>query len=117
MLSLRALSRKLSSAAPVRTKIRAAVATGPKLPFVLEDLFLDEPQAGEVLLKVVACGICHTDLVRGFSGKCLHFSQYPSLNHSIFTIRRCEISIFPRLLPSCLGMKVQRSAVPTCELC
>lgn len=48
---------------PIGTKIRAAVSTGPKLPFVIEDLVLDEPRGGEVLIKVTACGICHTDLV------------------------------------------------------
>lgn len=45
------------------TKITAAVCTGPKQPFVLEELFLDDPRDGEVLIKVHACGICHTDLV------------------------------------------------------
>jgi Alcohol dehydrogenase GroES-like domain len=52
-----------SQSQPVGTKIRAAVSTGPKQPFVIEDLVLDEPRAGEVLIKVTACGICHTDLV------------------------------------------------------
>jgi hypothetical protein len=62
-------SRGFAAASPAQrqppgTKIRAAVATGPKQPFVIEDLVLDEPRAGEVLIKVTACGICHTDLVR-----------------------------------------------------
>lgn len=56
--------RTFASAAFPGTKIRAAVALGPKQPFVLQDLLLEDPQAGEVKVKVVACGICHTDLVR-----------------------------------------------------
>ena len=69
---VRAATRRFSSAAAApaatavdgRSRIKAAVARGPKLPFSIEELMLDEPQAGEVLVKVVACGICHTDLVR-----------------------------------------------------
>jgi hypothetical protein len=49
-------------------KIRAAVARGPKLPFTINELYLEEPQAGEVLVQVVACGICHTDLVSCMTG-------------------------------------------------
>ena len=54
-----------TGAAAPRTLIRAAVARGPKQAFTINDLYLDEPQAGEVLVRVIACGICHTDLVRG----------------------------------------------------
>ncbi|GAA5868180.1 hypothetical protein JCM1840_006172 [Sporobolomyces johnsonii] len=32
-------------------------------PFELTDIELDEPQPNEVLVKVVACGLCHTDLM------------------------------------------------------
>ena len=42
--------------------IRAAVARAPKAPFTLEDLELDSPQAGEVLVRLVATGVCHTDI-------------------------------------------------------
>jgi len=42
-------------------KIRAAVAR-PGEPFVIEDCWLAGPGAGEVLVAVEACGICHTDL-------------------------------------------------------
>jgi len=31
-------------------------------PLVLRDLAIPEPQAGEVLLRVSACGVCHTEL-------------------------------------------------------
>jgi aryl-alcohol dehydrogenase len=31
-------------------------------PFTLEQVQLDEPHANEVMIKITACGICHTDL-------------------------------------------------------
>lgn len=42
-------------------KIRAAVAR-VGAPFSIETCELDEPGAGEVLVRVEACGVCHTDL-------------------------------------------------------
>jgi aryl-alcohol dehydrogenase len=42
--------------------VRAAIAPGPGRPFVLEDVELDEPRTDEILVRLVACGICHTDL-------------------------------------------------------
>jgi aryl-alcohol dehydrogenase len=44
-------------------KITAAVVREKSQPFTLEELELDEPRANEVLVLVVATGICHTDLV------------------------------------------------------
>jgi NDMA-dependent alcohol dehydrogenase len=42
-------------------KIRAAVLNEPKQPFVVEEIDLDPPRAGEVLVKLAACGVCHSD--------------------------------------------------------
>ncbi|MCH9011818.1 MAG: S-(hydroxymethyl)glutathione dehydrogenase/class III alcohol dehydrogenase [Proteobacteria bacterium] len=42
-------------------KTRAAVAWEAGKPLVLEELDLDGPKSGEVLIKVVATGVCHTD--------------------------------------------------------
>lgn len=41
--------------------IRAAVVEGQDGPFTLQELRLEGPKAGEVLVKVAACGVCHTD--------------------------------------------------------
>lgn len=41
--------------------IRAAVAEAKGEPFQIQDLELDEPRADEVLVRIVACGICQTD--------------------------------------------------------
>jgi succinate semialdehyde reductase (NADPH) len=42
--------------------MRAAVLTATGSPLRLEELRDPRPSAGEVLLDVVACGVCHTDL-------------------------------------------------------
>ncbi|MBT2876272.1 alcohol dehydrogenase catalytic domain-containing protein, partial [Streptomyces sp. McG7] len=43
-------------------RIRAAVAETPGAPFVVGDLDLGEPRPDEVLVRMTAAGICHTDL-------------------------------------------------------
>ena len=40
-------------------KIRAAVAWGPGQPLKIETIDLEGPKAGEVLVKMVATGVCH----------------------------------------------------------
>ena len=44
-------------------KINALVVEGKDAPFVREELELDAPGPGEVLVKVAAVGLCHTDLI------------------------------------------------------
>ncbi|HEY3542882.1 MAG TPA: alcohol dehydrogenase catalytic domain-containing protein [Gaiellaceae bacterium] len=43
-------------------KIRAAVLEEFGAPLQVQELDLAEPRAGEVLVRLVACGVCHTDL-------------------------------------------------------
>ncbi|TVY82065.1 Alcohol dehydrogenase patD [Lachnellula suecica] len=40
---------------------KAAVFEKANAPFTLKDLPLKEPSQGEVLVKVLACGVCHSD--------------------------------------------------------
>ncbi len=42
-------------------KVRAAVAWGPKQKLKIEEIDLENPKRGEVLVKIVATGVCHTD--------------------------------------------------------
>ena len=49
-------------------KITAAVARSSAEPFSIEELELDEPREHEVLVRVVATGLCHTDLGMHASG-------------------------------------------------
>jgi S-(hydroxymethyl)glutathione dehydrogenase/alcohol dehydrogenase len=43
-------------------KIRAAVLEEFGAPLEVQELDLADPKAGEVLVRLVACGVCHTDL-------------------------------------------------------
>ena len=43
-------------------KIRAAVLEQFGQPLVVQESDLAEPRQGEVLVRLVACGVCHTDL-------------------------------------------------------
>jgi aryl-alcohol dehydrogenase len=55
-------SRPQAGRQPV-VQIRAAVTEAKNAPFVIQDVDLGALQAGEVLVKVHATGICHTDLI------------------------------------------------------
>jgi S-(hydroxymethyl)glutathione dehydrogenase / alcohol dehydrogenase len=43
-------------------RMRAAVLEEFGKPLVVQELDLAEPQAGEVLVRLQACGVCHTDM-------------------------------------------------------
>lgn len=43
-------------------QIRAAVLEAFGEPLVVQDVELAPPQAGEVLVKIKSCGVCHTDM-------------------------------------------------------
>ena len=42
--------------------IQAAILREPGGQFAIETVTLDAPKPGEVLVKVVAAGVCHTDI-------------------------------------------------------
>jgi S-(hydroxymethyl)glutathione dehydrogenase/alcohol dehydrogenase len=42
-------------------KSKAAIAWGPKQALSVEEVYVMPPQAGEVLVRIVASGVCHTD--------------------------------------------------------
>jgi len=43
-------------------QIRAAVLEEFANPLVVQDVELQAPGPGEVLVRLAACGVCHTDL-------------------------------------------------------
>lgn len=45
------------------TKVVAAVATAPHAPLELRELQIAEPVGAEILVRTVASGVCHTDLL------------------------------------------------------
>ncbi|HEX6511100.1 MAG TPA: zinc-binding dehydrogenase [Chloroflexota bacterium] len=49
--------------------MKAAVLHAPGQPLVVEDVELAEPCAGEILVRLVATGVCHTDLSSARGGK------------------------------------------------
>jgi len=42
--------------------MKAAVLNRAGQPLLIEDVAVPEPGPGEILIKVKACGVCHTDL-------------------------------------------------------
>jgi S-(hydroxymethyl)glutathione dehydrogenase/alcohol dehydrogenase len=42
--------------------MRAAVLEEFGAPLAVQEIDLADPKAGEVLVRLVACGVCHTDL-------------------------------------------------------
>ncbi len=44
-------------------RITAAVVHEQEQPFSVEEFELEEPRAGEVLVRIVGTGVCHTDLI------------------------------------------------------
>ena len=42
-------------------KVKAAVAWAPNTPLSIEEVDLEMPKKGEVLVRIVASGVCHTD--------------------------------------------------------
>ena len=43
-------------------KIKAAVLEEFGQPLEVQEIDLAEPKSGEVLVRLTACGVCHTDL-------------------------------------------------------
>jgi S-(hydroxymethyl)glutathione dehydrogenase/alcohol dehydrogenase len=52
---------KAESQRPMQT-MKAAILESAPGGLRIEDIPVPEPRAGEVLVKVSACGVCHTDL-------------------------------------------------------
>src|SRR5438093_980357 len=55
-------ARRLRPLGSPEMKIRAAVLERFGAPLEVQEVELAEPKAGEVLVRLVACGVCHTDL-------------------------------------------------------
>ena len=58
-------------------RMKAAVVRHPSVPVQVEEVELDPPKAGEVLVKVAAAGVCHSD-VRHADGE-LGTGLFPSV--------------------------------------
>ncbi|XP_062383438.1 alcohol dehydrogenase 1-like isoform X2 [Sardina pilchardus] len=58
-------------------KCRAAVAWKPNTPLVMEEIEVAPPQENEIRIKVIATGVCHTDLYHLFEGQ--HEEGFPAV--------------------------------------
>jgi S-(hydroxymethyl)glutathione dehydrogenase/alcohol dehydrogenase len=43
-------------------KARAVITRANNVPVVVEDIIVEAPRRGEVMIKLAACGVCHSDL-------------------------------------------------------
>ena len=55
-------------------KSLAAICVAPHLPFVIDEILVDGPGVGEVLVEIAASGLCHTDLtaIEGSNSSCVY---------------------------------------------
>ncbi|WP_213764565.1 zinc-binding dehydrogenase [Caballeronia sp. dw_19] len=55
-------------------KSLAAICVAPHLPFVIDEIWVDGPRTGEVLVEIAATGLCHTDLtaIEGSNSSCVY---------------------------------------------
>lgn len=49
--------------------MKAAVVTGFKKPLEIRQVEIPKPGPNDVLIKNIACGVCHTDLHTAYGGK------------------------------------------------
>ena len=69
-------------------KIKAAVTHAQGKDFSIEEVRLSGPKSNEVLVKVVATGVCHTDAV----ARDLAISPYPIvLGHEVYGVQQAVI--------------------------
>src|SRR5580700_647431 len=50
------------NSATVSTDARAVICRALNEPVVVERITVESPKRGEVMLKLAACGVCHSDL-------------------------------------------------------
>src|SRR6478609_1414930 len=58
----RAARREAPGAENMAETVRGVVAAGEKQPVAVQTIMVPDPGAGEVTVRVQACGVCHTDL-------------------------------------------------------
>jgi S-(hydroxymethyl)glutathione dehydrogenase / alcohol dehydrogenase len=80
-------------------KTRAAVAFEAKKPLEIVELDLEGPKAGEVLVEIMATGICHTDAytLDGFDSEGI----FPSVlgHEGAGIVREVGAALHPRMRP------------------
>lgn len=97
--------------------MNAAVVTAPNTPIVIEDRPIPQPKAGEVLIKVHACGVCHSDLMVLLGH--FPFATYPRVpGHEVAgVVERVGESVTWPKAGDRVGMPWLFSACGRCDLC
>ncbi len=94
--------------------MRAAVFTGPNAPLELRTIMRPEAGPGEILVKVTACGLCHSDLHYMDHGVPTFKTPPLVLGHEISgTVVRVGLGIDPARL----GTSVLLAPVTSCGEC
>ncbi|KAI8846563.1 alcohol dehydrogenase [Chytridium lagenaria] len=89
-------------------KCKAAVAWGPKQPLSIEDIEVGVPQKGEVRIKVIASGVCHTDAYT-LSGEDSEGVFPVILGHEGVTSVQVGDHVIPLYIPECRECKFCKS--------
>lgn len=98
--------------ADVRSEIRAAVLTTPGEPLQMHNLFIDEPLPGEVRVRTLAAGLCHSDL--HYVNGTLPIDLPAVLGHEVLG----EISaVGDRGAEYLIGQRVIATITPACGVC
>uniref|UniRef100_A0A8C9YEV1 Zgc:77938 n=1 Tax=Sander lucioperca TaxID=283035 RepID=A0A8C9YEV1_SANLU len=97
-------------------KCKAAVAWEPRKPLSIEDVEVAPPKVHEVRIKIVATGVCHTDLEYLYgAGKAMKFRPFPLvLGHEAAGIVE---SVGPEVTKFSPGDKVIPLFLPQCGEC
>ncbi|KAK5857025.1 hypothetical protein PBY51_010295 [Eleginops maclovinus] len=94
-------------------KCKAAVAWEPNKPLVMEDIEVSPPEANMVRIKIVATGVCHTDLYHLYEG--MGEDDFPAvLGHEGAGIVE---SVGPGVTEFQPGDKVIPLIIPQCKEC
>jgi 6-hydroxycyclohex-1-ene-1-carbonyl-CoA dehydrogenase len=98
----------------IATVMRAAVFVGPGQPLVQRTVARPEPGRGEILVRVIACGLCHSDLHYMDHGVPTFKPPPLVLGHEISgTVVRTGDGVDPTLV----GEAVLLAPVTTCGEC
>ena len=111
-------------------RMRAAVLEEFARPLVVTEVELAEPKAGEVLVRLVACGVCHTDLytasgvdpsgyaptVLGHEGAGVVEALGPVLQVWVVRVLGRELVSLALLPGECFTVKSRRPCVDRLEL-
>jgi propanol-preferring alcohol dehydrogenase len=98
--------------------MRAAVLRELKTPLKIEEVPVPEPKPGEVLIKVVACGVCHSD-VHAIDGDWDPLPELPLIpgHEAAGFVVACGDGVRGIKEGDAVGVPWMRSACLECETC